>query len=133
MALSASPLPPAAHEDTLPRAAGMSAPTMDTSRHFLCPFVVALKAADLQSLPKFSSSSALAETTLCPFVPTAMPVHPHEPTGTAAPVTLLYSLLPQTRELLPVFCAVEGFILMLHKTRCFDTGYARKHNFSALL
>lgn len=72
MALLASPSPPAAHEDTLPRAAGMSAPTMDTSRHFLSPFVIVLKVADLQSLPK-QFFAALAETALlCPF-----PVHLH--------------------------------------------------------
>lgn len=119
VALSASPLPPAAHEDTLPRAAGMSAPTMDTSRHFLSLFVVALKVADLQALSKFSSSSLLWLRQLL-FVPphlSAMPVHLHEPTATAAPGTGFCSLLPQTRELLPVFCAVEGFIFMLHKTK----------------
>lgn len=119
VALSASPLPPAAHEDTLPRAAGMSAPTMDISRHFLSLFVVASKVADLQALPKFSSSSLLWLRQLL-FVPShlsAIPVHLHEPTVTAAPGTGLYSLSPQTKELLPVFCAVEGFIFMLHKTK----------------
>lgn len=86
--MSASPSPPAAHEDTLPRAAedtlpraaGTSAPAMDTSRHFLSPFVVALKVADLQSLPKFSSSSLLWLRQLL-FVPaylSAMPVHLHK-------------------------------------------------------
>lgn len=78
--LSASPSPPAAHENTLPRAAGTSAPATDTSRHFLSPFVVALKVADLQSLPKFSSSSLLWLRQLL-FVPaylSAMPVHLHK-------------------------------------------------------
>lgn len=78
MALLASSSSPAAHEDTLPRAASMSAPTMDTSRHLLSPFVI--QVVDLQSLPKFRTSSLLWLRQLL-FVPShlsAMPFHLHK-------------------------------------------------------
>lgn len=106
MALLASSSPPAAHEDTLPRAAGRSAPTMDTSRHFLSPSVIVLKVADLQSLPKFSSSSLLWLRQLL-FVSShfsAMPVHLHE-SSQAHRNFALFSFPPNQRTAPSVLCS----------------------------
>lgn len=72
-----------------------------TSNH--CPSLAVLHCSGWDS-----SSLSLPTSHLCQSTFTSLP----KPTG-----TLLYSLFPQTRELLPVFCAVEGFILMLHKTK----------------
>lgn len=106
-----SPLPPAAHENTLPRAAGMSAPTMDTSRNFLSPFVIALKVAELQSLPKFSSSSLLflRQLLFVPFHLSAMPVHLHESSQAHMSCSYcyfaLFSFTPNQRTALSVLCS----------------------------
>lgn len=75
VALSASHSPPATHDDTLPRAACTSCPTMYTSRHFLISFPSSsfstLKVADLYPPPKFRNPSSfwLKTTCLCSFIP----------------------------------------------------------------
>lgn len=64
-----SPLPPAAHENTLPRAAGMSAPTME--QEFPQPFCHCLEGGRAPITAQVQQFfTALSETApLCPFPP----------------------------------------------------------------
>lgn len=108
-ALSASPSPPAAREDTLPRAACPSAPTLDSSRHCLTSFpsssFPALRVADLHP-PGGPSSATLHHFDLdnCSlYLPTSQ-LDPSTSASHAKPVQIattlifLYFFYPQTDQ-----------------------------------